>query len=111
MKKIDNCTLGGRIKEQRIKMGMTQEQLADSMCTTKSAISQYENNKTDIKSSVILEIAGILDTTAGYLLNKEEGAGEVDEQLKEMMGVFRGLSNNKIRQIAMEQIKVLDRLS
>ena len=40
--------MGGRIKEQRMKMGMTQEQLAEQMNTTKAAISQYENNKIDI---------------------------------------------------------------
>ena len=60
MKKIDNSTMGGRIKEQRIKAGMTQEQLAEKMCITKVAISQYENNKVDIKGSVLVEIAGIL---------------------------------------------------
>ena len=49
MKKIDNSTMGGRIKEQRMKVGMTQEHLAELLCTTKAAISQYENNKVDIK--------------------------------------------------------------
>ncbi|MEG1292225.1 MAG: helix-turn-helix transcriptional regulator [Lachnospiraceae bacterium] len=31
MKKIDNSTVGGRIKEQRLKRGMTQEQLAEQL--------------------------------------------------------------------------------
>ncbi len=68
MKKIDNSTMGGRMKEQRIKIGMTQEELVEKMFTTKAAISQYENNKVDIKGSMIVEIAGILDTTTGYLI-------------------------------------------
>ena len=84
MKKIDNSTMGGRIKEQRIKAGMTQEQLAEMMCTTKAAISQYENNKVDIKGSVIVEIAGILDTTAGYLLNNEVSVGDVATELVQL---------------------------
>lgn len=110
MKKIDNSTMGGRIKEQRINAGMTQERLAEIMCTTKAAISQYENNKVDIKGSVILEIAGILGTTAGYLLNNELSVGDVDEQMKKMMEMFRGLGNDEIRKIAMEQISVLIKL-
>ena len=106
MKKIDNITMGGRIKEQRIKMGMTQEQLAEMMCTTKAAISQYENNKVDIKGSVIVEIAGILGATAGYLLNNEVAVEDVDEQMKEMRNLFMKLSNNRMRKIAIEQLKV-----
>jgi len=43
MKKIDNSTMGGRIKDQRLKMGMTQEELAEKMFTTKMTISHYEN--------------------------------------------------------------------
>lgn len=39
MKKIDNSTMGGRMKEQRIKIGMTQEELVEKMFTTKAAIS------------------------------------------------------------------------
>lgn len=107
MKKIDNSTMGGRIKEQRIKMGMTQEELAEKMFTTKMTISHYENDQTDIKGSVIVEIAGILDTTAGYLLNSEIIVSDVDEQIKEMTEVFRGLGNDEIREVAMEQVKLL----
>ncbi len=107
MKKIDNSTMGGRIKEQRIKVGMTQEQLAEMMCITKAAISQYENNKVDIKGSVIVELAESLGTTAGYLLNSEIVVGDVDEQMKEMLEIFRGLGSVAVRQVAMEQMKLL----
>ena len=107
MKKIDNSTMGGRIKEQRMKMGMTQEELAEKMFTTKMTISHYENDQTDIKGSVIVEIAGILGTTAGYLLNSEIIVSDVDEQIKEMTEVFRGLGNDEIREVAMEQVKLL----
>ena len=110
MKKIDNSTMGGRIKEQRIKAGMTQEQLGEIMCTTKAAISQYENNKVDIKGSVIVEIAESLGTTAGYLLNSEIMIGDVDDQMKEMMLIFQGLGNDEIRRVAMQQIKILEKL-
>lgn len=46
-------------------MGMTQEELAEKMFTTKMTISHYENNLTDIKGSVIVELADLLGTTTG----------------------------------------------
>ena len=110
MKKIDNSTIGGRIKEQRIKKRMTQEQLAEKMCITKAIISMYENNKVDIKGSVIVEMARMLDTTAGYLLNREMSVADGDAQIKELMELFRGLGNDEIRRIALEQISVLIKL-
>lgn len=45
-------TLGQRIKAQRIKMGLTQEKLAELMCVPKPTISSYENDRIDIKGSV-----------------------------------------------------------
>ena len=49
-------TMGQRIKAQRIRIGLTQEQLAEAMCVPKSTISAYENDKVDIKSSVVYEL-------------------------------------------------------
>lgn len=64
-------TMGMRIKESRKKMVMTQQDLADVLHTDKSTVSLYENDRIDIKSSIILEIVEALDCSAGYLL---EGA-------------------------------------
>jgi transcriptional regulator with XRE-family HTH domain len=47
-KNIDTTTMGGRIKDCRLKVGMTQEALAEKLCTQKSLISMYENDKVDI---------------------------------------------------------------
>ena len=61
-------TLGQRIKAQRIKMGLTQEKLAELMCVPKPTISSYENDRIDIKGSVIVELANVLHTEPNYLL-------------------------------------------
>ena len=110
MKKIDNSTMGGRIKEHRLKMGMTQEELAEKMFTTKMTISHYENNLTDIKGSVIVELAIVLATTAGYLLNNEVIIEDEDEQMKEMMEMFQELESEKMKKIALEQLRVLNKI-
>ena len=107
MKKTNTNTIGSRIKEMRLKKGMTQEQLAEQLCTTKPLISQYENNKIDIKSSIVVELAEIVNTTAGYLVNGEVTADGMDEQMKELMQMFNGLGSEQMKRVALEQMKVL----
>ena len=44
-------TMGMRIRECRVKMGMTQEELAEALFTKKCTISAYETGKIDVKVS------------------------------------------------------------
>ena len=52
----DAFILGERLKEERQKAGLTQEQLADKIGTKKSYISRVENGHTDIQVSTLLKI-------------------------------------------------------
>ena len=61
-------TMGTRIREMRKAAGMSQEQLAEILCTKKATISAYENDHIDIKSSIVLEIAKALNCSGSYLL-------------------------------------------
>ena len=107
--KIMNKTIGQRIRECRKAMGMTQEELALQICCKKSLISQYENDKVDIKGSVIVELATLLGTTTGYLLNGELW-GNLNEDEKEMLMLMKMIKNPKIVKVALEQIKLLTNL-
>ena len=49
-------TIGKRIREMRLAAGMSQEQLAEALCTKKCTISAYETDKIDIKSSILKEL-------------------------------------------------------
>ena len=84
-------TIGMRIRECRVKMGITQEELAEQICCKKSLISQYENDRVDIKGSVIVELAEYLGTTTGYLLNNEIGC-DLDENEMEMLKLMKLLN-------------------
>lgn len=53
-------TLGKQLKALRIKNGMTQEQLAEKLNTTKAAISRYERDQRQPRLEQISEIAQIL---------------------------------------------------
>lgn len=53
---VDAFFLGERLKEERQKAGLTQEQLANKIGTKKSYISRVENGYTDIQVSTLLKI-------------------------------------------------------
>ena len=52
----DAFIIGERLKHERIKAGMTQEQLAQKIGTKKSFISRVENGRTDIQLSTLSRI-------------------------------------------------------
>ena len=68
-------TMGSRIRKMRLKQGMTQEmtqeQLVEALYSKKVTISAYENDRIDIKSSVVIELARILECSVSYLMEEE----------------------------------------
>ena len=103
MEKRMEMTMGQRIKECRKKRGMTQEALAEKMLTDKSTISLYENNKVDIKGSVIVELARVLGCTGGYLLEGDAGT----DANEEMLMLFSKIKSEKVKAIAIKQLEAL----
>ena len=53
---FESFRLGVLLEEARIKMGLTQEELADKCGTNKSYISRIENNASDIRLSTLMKI-------------------------------------------------------
>ena len=87
----------------RKKKGMTQEVLAEAMLTDKSTISLYENDKIDIKSSVLIELAKVLGCTAGYLLE-----GENPESIDvEFVNILSRIKKPEVKAIALKQLEAL----
>ncbi len=54
----DAFILGECLKEERLKAGLTQEQLAERIGTKKSYISRIENGRADIQVSTLFKIFG-----------------------------------------------------
>ena len=73
MREIDTSTVGGRIKVARIKRGYSQEKLAELLHVTPVQTSHYENNRNDIKVSVIKELAEKLEVSVSYLVDESGG--------------------------------------
>lgn len=65
--------MADRIKERRTAMGLTQEELGQKLGVQKSAIAKYENGRVEnIKRSVILKMAEILQCSPVYLLDFDD---------------------------------------
>ena len=102
---IKEETQGQRIRTARIRKGYTQEQLAEVMCIPKSTVSAYENDKVDIKGSVLVELSRYLDTTLNYLLaisKKEE-----DPFDKEIINLIQQIKDEKTKKIILAQITAI----
>ena len=96
-------------KKRRKMLGFTQEELAELMCVTPVQISHYENDKNDIKVSVLRELARCLRVSTTYLLD-----GEIecfDKDVMQIAIVLQGIESEELRNVALEQLKVLVRVA
>lgn len=95
---------GQRIKNLRIQLGFTQEELGQKIGVKKAAIQKYENGTVEnIKRSKIKLLADVLNTTPSYIMGWNNEKIEVSvvtmkisstsKRLKEIM------SNSNIRQV------------
>ena len=105
MKNIVEDTLGQRIKAQRIRCGFTQEELAEAMCIPKSTISAYENDKVDIKGSVLIELSRTLDTTPNYILGVEETKIPKTKIDLELGKALEEIKNEDVKRLLLAQIR------
>jgi DNA-binding XRE family transcriptional regulator len=53
---FESFRLGVLLEEARLKLGMTQEELAEKCGTNKSNISKIENNSSDVRLSTLMKI-------------------------------------------------------
>lgn len=89
-------TIGDRIKNRRMSLGISQIDLAVKVGTTKQQIYKYENGIiSNIPSDKIEEIAKALGTTPGYLMGweeKEKPTGEADGLDSELIRLLMDLT-------------------
>ena len=103
MSKLNNeTTLGQRIRAQRIRMGMTQEELAELLYVKKSTISYYENDKKEMRASGLADLAKVLHTTPDYLLGFEK-----DPFVTEAMRLLQGIEDEQVKSVLLAQIKAV----
>ncbi|THG29062.1 helix-turn-helix domain-containing protein [Glaciibacter flavus] len=98
---LDALTLGRRIREQRIRQGLTLEQLASAVDRAPSQVSMIENGKREPRLSMLRSIALALGTTVDDLLRTDapnERAGlEIAVERAQRGPVFEALGLPTIR--------------
>lgn len=65
-------TIGKRIVENRKRLGLTQEALAEQLGVTAQAVSKWENDQSCPDISILLRLCDIFSITADELLGKEK---------------------------------------
>lgn len=64
--------LGEKLKEERMRLRLTQVQLARRLGVDASTISLYETGGTTPPSDVLVKLAAIFDVSLDYLMNLEK---------------------------------------
>ena len=108
--------LGDKIKKLRTQKGMTQDDLAAAIGTTKASISYYERNKRNPQYPVICAMAKVLGVPESELLSyasKDEEMpveNQIDSKrsrrVKKLLSAFDRLSD-EAQLIALERIEEL----
>lgn len=99
--------LGNRIKALREELGLKQEDLANKMLVSPSAIGMYETNKREPNNELILKLAQFFNVSTDYLLGKTDirnPGKQIDDVLNEaMIGMskeeYEALSETQKKQI------------
>lgn len=74
--------IGGKLKEQRTRSGMSQKELADRVSVTPSFLSQLENNQVTPSLSTYLQICRALDIDPGRFLERTGEKADVSWLLR-----------------------------
>jgi len=68
MKESEMVRIGQRIKELRIKTGISQQKLADTLGVSRPTITQIESGERKVSSDELVKLSEIFDCTLEYLL-------------------------------------------
>ena len=88
-----------RIKELREEKNLTQQQLSEKLRTTPKNIYRWENELTEMSSSVIIKIANFFEVSTDFLLGRSDDIGmieihsELSAEQKELLGLYNNMSS------------------
>lgn len=101
-----------RLRQARLDASITQDELAKKMNVSKSTISMWENGNRTPSVSVLISLADILHTSAGYLSGHTVSvlptgkaipgysyATDTNDPLSALINVALGLDDNQLEQL------------
>ena len=93
-------SLGGKIKELRISMDLTQAQVAEALNVTPGYISNVENNRTAMSLRILIYYAKLMNITLDLLVGRVEPEYENTALDNELIGLIKHMSDeNKLKLI------------
>jgi transcriptional regulator with XRE-family HTH domain len=86
--------VGARIRERRIVLGLSQQQLAELIGVTYQQTHKYERGLNRVSAGRLFEIASVLSVPVGYFFEGigEEGARQVTQRERMMMEIARNFA-------------------
>ena len=104
--------IGDRIRDRRIELGMTQDELAKKLgYKSRASINKIELGQTDITQSRIVEFARALDTTPGWLMGWKEAdpSSPVDSYDEEVLADLQRLHDDPDLRMLLSATRKLSR--
>jgi len=100
--KLTSKELGDKLREFRIRRGLTQEALAEKTEVTFQAIQQYENGRTRLNTDKLQAIANALEVPVAAFFGEVEGPLTAEEQI--LLNRFRMLSDIELRAFVLNSL-------
>lgn len=90
-----------RIKDLRTERHLTQQDVADATCISRSVLSQYEAGSVDPTASVISRLADYFQVSIDYLVGREDDLGNISlpsqstpsRKERELLAIFRQMTD------------------
>jgi transcriptional regulator with XRE-family HTH domain len=100
--------VGARVRERRIMLGLTQQQLADLIGVTYQQAHKYERGINRVSAGRLFEIARVLSVPVGYFYEGigDEGTRQVTQRERMMLEIARNFADitNERHQEAVSQL-------
>lgn len=102
---MDYKALGKRIREERLKLKLTQEQLAESIDVSNSYVGQIERGERSVTLDTLVRIVNRLGVTVDYLLKESINLEDINfqDQLKQLFDE----RSKADKQMALDILKVM----
>ncbi len=102
---MDYTKLGNRIREERLRLNLTQEKLAESVSITSAYLGQIERGERGVKLDKLVAIARVLGVTVDFLL-KDYISSPDDNYINQIHQLFHNRTNSE-KELAVNMIKLM----
>src|SRR3954462_14939567 len=82
-------SIGQRVKTERLERGLTQDELAQRVGVSRSAVAQWETGRAGQLTGNLARIAAVLDTSVEHLMHGGDKRAPLQPQLGDEIALLR----------------------